>query len=125
MSLYAIDKLPHYVTITARYGSDGDPITPTVEFHCPWLYGGCHFYPGCDDTCETWDIDHLESHGHGHERVHHHRCWLQDWFDNEAHSYAGPDFNDRDDWGLPYGVTRTGSIKGTFCGEYIEWEFAE
>lgn len=116
-------ELPHYVTVTARQDTDGNQTDPDVTFECPWLYGKCHFIPGCDH--ETFDSDHYADYGPGHEAEHHLNCWMADFFDNGAHQYAGDDADDMTDQSVPAGMNRTGAINTFFGGEYVEWTFKE
>ena len=97
-----------------------------ATFECTALYGACHFYPSC--SCEQWTWDHYAEYGPGHEREHHERCWLQDWFDigEGSVSYAGPEYDDMQDSGIPPTMNRAGMIDAhCIGGEYVEWEFAE
>lgn len=108
----------HYVTLTPKTHLDGTELPSDLKFECRGdSSSDCHIYPACD--CEYWDDDHAKE----HPRVPHDECWLQGWFDNDATSYEGDDFNDMDDCGVPCGVSRSGPIKTSFEVDYVGWEF--
>lgn len=108
-------QLPHFVTVT-----DGK----ITDFTCPWKYGQCHFRPECH--CETWNSDHYETHGVGHEPIWHETCWMHQWFIEVPEYglvYEGDDRNDFSDHGLPEDMNHRGQIETSFHYEYIEWSF--
>lgn len=112
----------HRVTVTAQYDEEGNELTPEVKFECSALYGACHFYPHCD--CEWIEENHFAEWGVGHEKVHHDECWMRGWFENGGADYAGEDADEMGDYGIPAGMNRSGVIKASCQGDYIEWEFA-
>lgn len=100
----------HTVTIT---GTDEKPV---VEFTCHGdATAKCRFYPSCQ--CETWED------GHEHPKEPQDRCWLEDWFANDATDPCGGDFGTLVEAG--YTVGMSGPIRTTFYGDYIEWAFVE
>ncbi len=79
MSLHTVTI--HGDTIT----EDGDTYYENVriEFVCAGdETSPCHQYPDCG--CEYWDDDHETDRGPEHAPVPHEKCWMQDWFDNDA-----------------------------------------
>lgn len=121
---YSDPKPWHHVTVTSHWDPDEEMWDePRIEFECAALYGDCHFYPACG--CEWFEYNHFELNGPGHERVHHDRCWMQDWFEiPESLSYEGEDGDGGRDGGLSEGMNRSGRIRACcVLGEYVEWEF--
>ena len=105
----AIDSL-HHVTFAAD--------TDTLTFTCRGDdTAKCHNYPDCD--CETWSDDHQ------HPAVPRDRCWMQDWFDNNAASYDGDDNIDCNDHGSCPPVSGSGPVETAFEDEYILWSWVE
>ena len=99
----------HTVTVTI----DDPGYDARVEFHCAGdETAPCHQYPDCD--CESWDDDHE------HPKVPHEKCWMFDWFDNDAIDYQG---DDGDDDGTPT-IARSGPINAWFADYYVAWKWA-
>lgn len=114
---------PHYVTVTPQY-REGTELTPEVTFECRADAGAeCRVYPAC--SCDSWDVEHGEDHGDGHEPVPHKHCWLQGWFDSPCHVYDGEEYDDMGDYGLPPGFDRSGPITATYSEDSVEWHFTE
>jgi len=112
------DKL-HFVKVEpAAPDMDGWRDRPTVTFECRGDRNSkCHQYPDCD--CEGW------CEGHEHPSVAHDECWMQGWFDNDGHSYEGPESNDMDECGVPRDLAASGQIVAQYEYDgYLSWEFA-
>ena len=95
-----------------------------IEFTCSGdETSECHQYPDCG--CETWDADHEAIRGPDHAAIPHERCWMQDWFDNEA---AEPNAERIEmpfveDLELKPGMS--GPIRASFELDYIAWQFED
>src|SRR5216117_4431587 len=107
----------HYVTVTCNPDADGDPGIPSVKFECRGNRDSeCHSYPDCD--CEGWDEDHAEH----HPFVKHDECWMDGWFDSDAHVYTGADACKWDDTCVPRGMNRSGPIAACYdLDGCVEW----
>jgi len=50
---------------------------------------------------------------------------MQGWFDNDGHSYEGPESNDMDECGVPRDLAASGQIVAQYEYDgYLSWEFA-
>ncbi|MBW0275021.1 hypothetical protein ATM97_27860 [Nocardia sp. MH4] len=102
----------HAVEIT---GDPDNVVTWRIKFTCHGdSTAPCHRYPDCD--CETWPYDESE---HEHPYVGHDRCWMQDWFDNDA---IDPSTDTLDEGDYRPGMSGPISARPE-VPDYIEWHF--
>lgn len=110
------------MTVEAQYAPDGTELEAKITFTCPWKYGECHFYPGCD--CESWDPEtHMREHGPEHAREWHPECWMERLVDAGWHFYDGPDSSYVGDYGVPAGANYSGEIEWYTSDSVFEWHF--
>jgi hypothetical protein len=116
---------PHFVKVEpGKVDEDGWQDSATVTFQCRGdRTSPCHEYPACD--CDYYEPGHAEE----HPPVAHDECWLQGWFDNNGHEYAGNGADgmeaadDTDDNCVPRNMAAWGQITATYEDDYVSWEF--
>jgi len=96
-----------------------DAETKDLTFTCQGsLTDECHIWP---DDLGTWSNETPRD-----AFVSHDRCWMSDWFDNNAVEYLGEDGEEADDTfgNTVPAITRGGLIESWFREDFIEWDWA-